>query len=314
MRLRTRLGLLARAVVALATGTSLLVAVGLLLALVGAGFGLVIPGLLSDLVGDLPLPVVVGFAALGAVGFPLAWVGIVRREFRHGRVRLLADAREPESDRERRLAGTVDRLAQQVDRPAPAVLVLDTDDPRCYTVPRAEGPAVVVSTGLLDALAPEGVEAVLAHEVAHLANRDHRVMTLALAPLVAVEELAEGVDGDTLDPRELFRVAAYGAMTWWGALGVGVFSRGRELAADSAAARLSGDPAALAGALRTLDETATDAPAEDLREHARSVDALSVHPTLDPSTDGGGGLTATHPPTAARIERLEALVERFETE
>lgn len=96
-------------------------------------------------------------------------------------------------------------------------------------------------------------------------------------------------------------------------VGVGVFSRGRELAADTAAAELTGDPAALASALRRLDAAAAGAPATDLREHARTVDALSVHPMLDPSTDAGGGLTATHPATETRAERLERLVDRLET-
>lgn len=96
-------------------------------------------------------------------------------------------------------------------------------------------------------------------------------------------------------------------------LDVGVFSRGREFAADAAGAELTGDPAGLAGALRRLDAATTETPSADLRDHARTVDALSVHPTLDPSTDDGGGLTATHPDTEVRIERLEALVERLET-
>lgn len=314
MRLRTRLGLVGRAVAALAVEGSLLLGVGGVLTFFGALFGLGLVGALSSVgSGDLSLAWALGSMLVGAVVTLLAWARIVRREFRHGRIQLLSDTRDPETERERASAETVARLAQQVDRSAPAVVVRETADPQCYTVPDADGPVLVVSTGLVATLSVAERDAVLAHEVAHLANRDHRVMTPVLAPLVATEELAHTVDDDSSDPRELFWVAVYGALTWWGAVGVGVFSRGRELAADTAAAELTGDPAALANALRRLDAAATEAPSEDLREHARTVDALSVHPTLDPSTDDGGGLTATHPATETRIERLGRLVDRVET-
>ena len=90
-------------------------------------------------------------------------------------------------------------------------------------------------------------------------------------------------------------------------LGVGLFSRGREFAADRAAVATTGEPGALAAALERLDSATADRPPEDLRTHARSVDAMSVLPTLVPERDGGGGLFAPHLATERRLERLRRL-------
>lgn len=85
--------------------------------------------------------------------------------------------------------------------------------------------------------------------------------------------------------------------------GVAYFSRGRELAADRGAARLTGDLAALASALRTLTETRS-APTEDLRTFEQSSAVLDILPTED---DRSAGPFRTHPDTERRIRRLERL-------
>jgi heat shock protein HtpX len=93
-----------------------------------------------------------------------------------------------------------------------------------------------------------------------------------------------------------------------GQFGAAVFAVGRERAADETAARLTGDPAALAAALATLADR--EPPATDLRERA-SVAALGVLPSLAPD----GGLDwpfATHPPTDERVARLRELAADYE--
>jgi heat shock protein HtpX len=248
--------------------------------------------------------------------------------FRFGRYRLLREVREPDGPAERDAAATLRRLAQQLDQPAPDLGVRDTDAPLCYTVSEPTETTLVVSTGVLDRLSPAERDAVLAHELTHIANGDHRWMNWVLAPLLAAEELAATTDDDAGDldtdpaggsesvlaiqrqlhaPFDAFWDRFYWLLLVWGAIGSGVFSRGRELAADDAAARLTGDPAALASALSRLDGDAGTPPSTDLREHSRSLDALSILPALDPSTEQRSGLRASHPPTARRIERLESL-------
>lgn len=311
MRLRTRVALACRAVAALALQTGLVLAVGAVVGGVGAAVGVAGAGLVGDVVGWTPLSLRgAALAALAGAGlFTAVWAADVRKRLRRGRRGLVLGTRDPERDDEgeRAAVETVRRLAAQVAVPVPEVRVRDADDPLCYTVPGRDGAILVVSTGLLTALPPAEREAVLAHEVAHVANRDHGVTRWALAPLVAAEELADTADDDR------GQRAFYGALVAWGAVGVGVFSRGREFAADAAAARLTGDPAALAGALSRLDGATADPPETDLREHATSVDALSVLPALSPSTDAGGGLAATHPATETRVDRLRALEARIET-
>lgn len=303
MRRRTALGLTARAVTALCLQSTLIVAVGLVvvcwLAVGVAVASLVVPGMRFR--ADAPwLVAVAGVLFLGGLATEIA------ERFDRRREELLP---EPASDDEARaLTEQAARLAHQTGVSPPAVRTCERTDPCCYTVESDDGPVIVVSTGLVDALDERGRHAVVAHEVAHLANRDHRVMRWVLTPVVAAAQVSGG-EPASYDPVARAIDWAGDYLLLWGAVGVGVFARGREFAADAAAARLTGDPAALAAALRTLDDELDDPPARDRRERGVATDALSILP-LDRSPHG---LTATHPDTAARIERLERRVERSET-
>jgi heat shock protein HtpX len=200
---------------------------------------------------------------------------------------------------------TVRRLARQADVPRPATRVHRSSAPLAYTVSDGGTPTLIVSAGLLDALSPAQAEAVLAHEVAHVANRDLRWTTRAMLPLLGAEEFCETfVDEDDSDPRQIPYLLFGRFLVAWARLGAGTFSRSRELAADLGAARATGDPGALAAALVQLDEAATEAPSTDLR----AVDALNVLPTMRP----GGRLLSSHPPTEERIERLRVLEREYE--
>ncbi|QPV64937.1 M48 family metalloprotease [Halosimplex litoreum] len=304
MRRRTALGLAARAVAALCIQSTLAVAVGAVvvcwLAVGVAVASLVVPGM--GFRADAPwLIAVAGVMVLAGLATE------VERRFDRRREALLPEP-APDDDTAGALAEQVSRLAHQAGVAPPAVRTADRIDPRCYTVESDETPVIVVSAGLLDALDERERRAVVAHEVAHLANRDHRVMRWVLTPVVAAAQVSEG-EPASHDPVARAVDRAGDSLLLWGAVGVGVFSRGREFAADAAAARLTGDPAALAAALRTLDDELADPPDRDRRERAVATDALSI-PPLDRSRRGP---TATHPDTAARIERLERLVERAET-
>ncbi|NGM68440.1 M48 family metalloprotease [Natronolimnobius sp. AArcel1] len=234
------------------------------------------------------------------------------------------------------LHATTTRLATILDVPQPTLEVSDTQVPEAMLVGfHPESARLIVSAGTLEALSDDELEAVLAHELAHLANRDAMVMTAISTPVV----IADGLKGRAMLAITrgespfivfMFPFLLVGGLGW--ALArtiVAVLSRQRELVADRAAADVTGSPAALASALRTLDEHIAEAPRQDLRA-AEGVSSLSILPLRPEAVtpvklgpDGNiepflwsirkplGRLSArlfrTHPPTAERLEALAAL-------
>ncbi|QIO22571.1 M48 family metallopeptidase [Haloarcula sp. JP-L23] len=216
------------------------------------------------------------------------------------------------------LVRTVERLAQQVDCRPPTVRVTDVAIGGAMTVgTRPSASTLVLSRRAVDTLADGELRAVVAHELAHLSNRDAAVLTLASKPLV-VQSTDEGDESTRL----------------WGAtvseLLVAWLSRTRELAADRGAVGATGDPAALASALEALDDGA-EAPDEDLRTTTQA--AFGIVPPDDERTVGydpswpreplfwsvrkpirkaRAALGATHPRTEDRIERLREMAESAE--
>lgn len=202
---------------------------------------------------------------------------------------------DPDSPAHRDLSSLVDRLAVQFDVPTPTVAVAETPVPHASVSGLTRGSAwLVVSTGLLDRLSGDEVAAVVAHELAHVVNRDVALTTLVALPVVLAQASLDGL-GAQHTPEEqeihpaltgnLFTIAGFlVAGTVWAvskAL-LSVFARQRELVADQASARATGSPAALASALRRLDATAENAPTDDLREVA-AVGSLSVVSPRSPS-------------------------------
>jgi len=309
VRLRTTLSLAGRAIGAAVIALGTLVVLGFVLAVLG---GLVVSGFILGAVDLVVDPGVKAFAAallFGAVLTLHTHAGDVRDAVRQGRTRLLRetvpiDVAPVDTDR---VTSTTARLAAQFDLPVPQLRHHHATTPIACTTERDGETVLVVSSGLLAALPDAELEAVLAHELAHLANGDQRLMTWALVPLIAAEEFHDDMDEENGDPRDIPWVMLGRLLLGSSTLGVGLFSRGREFAADRAAVAATGEPGALAAALERLDSATADRPPADLRAHARSVDAMSVLPTLDPERDGGGGLFATHPATERRIERLRRL-------
>ena len=235
---------------------------------------------------------------------------------------------------------SVVRLSAIADIEPPDVAVTSNGAPNAMAVRGpASTPVVVVTTGLLGRLDEREREAVLAHEIAHLKNRDATVMTVAwLLPTAtyyvatASYYLLYGVarmfgygggtsDGDGEGAAKVILVLvvaavltlALSAMFWAASVLVHrVLSRYREYAADRGAAALTGDPAALASALRTMDETMPKVPDRDLRELDGGTEALYAAP-LETRAFGGEELVSTdvfpetHPPTGERIERLREM-------
>ena len=206
----------------------------------------------------------------------------------------------------------VTRLAAQADIPAPDVRLVSSATPTAGAIGYRPGSSTIfLSTRLLEMLDEAELEAVLAHELAHVANRDAAVLTALSFPRVAA---ARAFDRYGINPvMALFTGAVVVATRFC----IAVVARAREFAADDGAVAVTGDPAALASALETLDTTTSGRPWDDLR----SVAAFSVVP---PTWETHRffdrtrrfiyrGLLGTHPPTERRIERLRREADGGET-
>ncbi|WP_224268839.1 M48 family metallopeptidase [Haloprofundus salinisoli] len=202
----------------------------------------------------------------------------------------------------------VEYAAKQYGVPKPDVELAETDELRAYTLGvRSESTTVTLSTGLLRELDDAELRAVVAHELAHVRNRDVAVMTAVSMPVVLAEELS---DEPLLGPV-LSVVTA--PLRLVGELLLADFSRAREFAADRAAAALTGDPSALASAFRKLDGATVDTP-EDMRRHDAAFGIVS--PYTDTSTVRWWNrrhLLATHPSLEERLSRLSELENELET-
>lgn len=254
------------------------------------------------------------------------------------------DARPVDADSHPDLHATVTRLAAQTQVPTPDIAVIRSDVPNAFAVAAGDRGTIVATTGLLELLSDEELEAVLAHELAHLSNRDASLMTVAwLLPtityylaIVAFYVLygmfrllgAGGSSSGSSGNRDGKGIAvaivvitvcavltlAVSAMFWLGSvLLYRVLSRYREYAADRAAATTTGSPAALAGALEKIDETMPTIPDRDLRKLDGGVESLYLAPLDTRAFDSKELISTdifpeTHPPTEERIDRLRELV------
>ncbi len=244
--------------------------------------------------------------------------------------RLLGETRPP-VDAERGHQATLDRLARQADTPAPELRIRDDDRPLCYTVrdqlgvvesPERGGDTyVVVTPALLDCLDDAETAAVLAHETAHVANGDLRLVNLLLVPVFWAERLRSQARAgaaavarfDSVVEAVVGAVVAAVAGVVGGLLrplataGLLVFARGREYDADRGAAAITDDPVALATAVERLD--GPDPQAADARETADAPAVTTTATTVVPPTQAGplARLGGSHPPTVDRVQRLEAM-------
>lgn len=268
------------------------------IALLLRGFVVVVEALPSHLL----TPVVFGIS--GLLGLVLAVIIVYDRlaEIRRDAV---SDSYSPTPEHPN-LTGLARQHARLADVPPPAVRVTDTELPETVTFGVDDG-LIVVSEGLIDALDDAELSAVLAHEVAHLANHDSRVMSMALGPVLAADAW---IDPDPEDEGAELMNFFFRALRWCGQFGVAFLSRGRERAADVAAAELTGSPAAVASALSTLSDV-RERPVDDYRDWEQAVAVMDILPPKDPLVVAGH---RTHPPVEERIEYLRGLTVEAESE
>jgi heat shock protein HtpX len=207
------------------------------------------------------------------------------------------------------LHAMVDRLCAMSDLPKPRVAVIPTDVPNAFATGRSPKRSVVaVTEGLWRRLDPPEIEGVIAHELAHIANRDVAVMTFA-SFFSNVASLLIWFGGGLGRNRE-------GPPIWLIALVVYfvsyflilALSRYREFAADRGAALVTGAPENLMSALQKIASDITRIPQRDLRQ-MEGLNAFFIIPTNVKRS--AATLFMTHPPLEKRLARLAAIAQEM---
>jgi len=201
------------------------------------------------------------------------------------------------------------RLAQKAGLPMPKVYIIPDSSPNAFATGRNPQHAAVAATeGIMQALAPHELEGVIAHELAHVRHRDILISSVAATIAAAVMMVARmamyaGMFAGGRDDRDGgSNPIALFAMMIFAPLAAGLIqmaiSRSREFAADAGAARITGNPHALADALRKIDAIAKRVP---LDANPATAHMFIVKPF---SGQGLTSLFSTHPPTEARVKAL----------
>jgi heat shock protein HtpX len=209
------------------------------------------------------------------------------------------------------LHAMIERLCIQADLPKPKIAVADTQMPNAFATGRSQKSATVcATTGIMNTLSPSELEGVMAHELAHVKNRDVLIMTIAsfFASIAAVilqfGFFFGGGGGDDENPSILIVLLVSFVVYILSFFLMLALSRYREFGADRGAAIVTGRPSALASALVKVSGAMKRVPTQDLRQ-AERLNAFFIVPT---SVRGAvQTLFSTHPPMEKRIERLQQL-------
>jgi len=227
-------------------------------------------------------------------------------------------ARTVDRDEYPELHATVQRLSQQADLPMPNVAVADTSTPNAFATGRnRKNATVAVTTGLMKTLDADELEGVIAHELAHIKNRDVLVITVAsflssLAFLIVRwgAFFGGGHRGGDRNGGGIIVAIGVSLVVWLVSfLLIRLLSRYREYAADRGGAAITGKPSALASALMKISGRMDEVPTEDAREQAE-MNAFFIIPIRKGFV---GSLFRTHPKTENRIERLRDLERQMES-
>ncbi|MFN2377071.1 MAG: zinc metalloprotease HtpX [Candidatus Binatia bacterium] len=227
----------------------------------------------------------------------------------------MSGAREVSVAEAPELHAMVEDLARRASIPKPRVCVMQQDQPNAFATGRNPAHGVVaVTTGLVELLDERELRGVLAHEIGHIAHRDILIASIAAVMAATIGYLAQslmfaGMFGGRRDDNEggsgvaglLVMLVAPLAAT---VVQLGI-SRSREYLADEAGARLSGEPAALASALRKLESFVAAVPAD-------VVPATASLYIVNPLAGGArlSRLFSTHPSTDERVELLLAMARQ----
>lgn len=218
-----------------------------------------------------------------------------------------AGAEKVDPDEFEELHSIVTKLCQQSDVSKPDVAVIDSKVMNAFATGRSQKNATVcVTTELLEKLEPNELEAVLAHELAHVKNRDVAIMTAAGSLLILTNVIIRSMfysgGGDNQGGNSgVLAIVLASIITYIiSYFLIRVLSRYREHVADRSAAIMTGNPSALASALRKIDTQIDETPKDDLRS-VQGFSALMI------SSVEIRSILSTHPKTEDRIDRLKQL-------
>ncbi|KEZ78255.1 zinc metalloprotease HtpX [Salinisphaera hydrothermalis] len=218
------------------------------------------------------------------------------------------------------LYNVVRELAQRAQLPMPRVFVMESDTPNAFATGRNPShAAVAATTGLLRMMNREELRGVLAHELAHVRHRDTLISAVAATFAGAITMIANMAQWAMLFGGFRGNDNRDGAGGMLGALATIILaplaaaliqmavSRSREFAADKGGAEISGNPMGLASALRKLEQANQAHPMASAEHNPGTAHLFIVNPLAGVNI---GKLFSTHPPTAERIQRLEAMSGR----
>lgn len=220
----------------------------------------------------------------------------------------VSEAEEPELHR------MIARLAQRAEVPMPKVYLTPADQPNAFATGRNPAHAAIACTqGIIRALPPRELEGVLAHEMAHIKNRDILIASIAAMVAGAISAIANilqfsmffGGGDDEDNPLGIIGTIATIILAPIAAMIIQMaISRQREYVADATGAELLGDPDPLADALQTLHRGAEAIP---MRVNQATAPLYIVNPLTWLHGRGLSNLFSTHPPMEERIARLRSM-------
>jgi heat shock protein HtpX len=209
----------------------------------------------------------------------------------------------------------VGRLAQRAQIPMPKVFIVRSDQPNAFATGRnPENAAVAVTTGILQVLDRDELEGVVAHELAHIRNRDTLTMTVAATVAGAISMLAQfgfffggGRDRDNpMGPIGVLLAVLFAPLA--AMLIQMTISRTREYSADRLGAEISDNPLGLASALRKIAAYAGRVVMPSAERNPASAPLFIVNPLSGARMDN---LFSTHPKVENRIRALEAMADEM---
>ncbi|MES5101013.1 zinc metalloprotease HtpX [Agrobacterium sp. BA1120] len=206
-------------------------------------------------------------------------------------------------------------LSQNAGLPMPKVYVYDSPQPNAFATGRnPENAAVAASTGLMERLTPQEVAGVMAHELAHIQNRDTLTMTITATLAGAVSMLANfafffGGNRENNNPLGFIGVLVAMIVAPLAAMLVQmVISRTREYSADRRGAEICGNPLWLASALQKIAGAAQQIHNDDAERNPATAHMFIINPLSGERMDN---LFSTHPNTDNRIAALQAMSSEF---
>jgi heat shock protein HtpX len=220
------------------------------------------------------------------------------------------NAREVDGSTSPYLYNMVAELARRAELPMPRVYIIDEAQPNAFATGRNPDHAAVAATsGIIRMLSERELRGVMAHELAHVKNRDILISTISATVAGAISALAQfgmffGGGRDDDRPNAVVSIIVMIVAPIAGMLIQMAISRTREFGADRGGAAISGDPEALASALAKIDAYARGIPMHTAEAHPETAQMMIMNPL-----SGGGlrGLFSTHPATEERIARLRVL-------